>query len=207
MPAATRANTRYELVSCDQDHVGRVFRITRLTTLTPGRRPNAEADARCAADAPQQRDYPADTYVSHGLRGAGLWRKGYYLIICGIERLDKSLMAERVAPPGLANYRTWVKMGAGHGPRRGPRGRRVYCDAQFDEGDGGAHRRSAATRHRNITVALGSNGWLWFGSGGARSHHRHGCLAQRLTARTGHCHSLGQRSRRMHPAGASAAGR
>lgn len=69
--------THYELVSCDQDHVGKVFRITHLTTLTPGKKPDAEADAQCAADAPPQRlDYPADTYVSHGLRSTGLWRKG-----------------------------------------------------------------------------------------------------------------------------------
>lgn len=85
--------THYELVSCDQDHVGKVFRITHLTTLTPGKKPDAEADAQCAADAPpQQLDYPADTYVSHGLRSTGLWRKGYYLVVCSIERLDKSLM-------------------------------------------------------------------------------------------------------------------
>ncbi|MER5667601.1 serine/threonine-protein kinase [Streptomyces mirabilis] len=85
--------THYELVSCDQDHVGKVFRITHLTTLTPGKKPDVEADAQCAADAPpQQPDYPADTYVSHGLRSTGLWRKGYYLVVCSIERLDKALM-------------------------------------------------------------------------------------------------------------------
>ncbi|MFJ1610656.1 protein kinase [Streptomyces sp. NPDC088253] len=85
--------THYELVSCDQDHVGRVLRITHLATLTPGRKPDAEADAQCRADAPpQQLGYPADTYVSHGLRSTGLWRKGYYLVVCGIERLDKALM-------------------------------------------------------------------------------------------------------------------
>ncbi|MFF3577454.1 serine/threonine-protein kinase [Streptomyces mirabilis] len=85
--------THYELVSCDKDHVGRVFRITHLTTLTPGKKPDVEADAQCAADAPPQRlGYPADTYVSHGLRSTGLWRKGYYLVVCSIERLDKALM-------------------------------------------------------------------------------------------------------------------
>ncbi|MER5903842.1 protein kinase [Streptomyces mirabilis] len=85
--------THYELVSCDKDHVGRVFRITHLTALTPGKKPDAEADAQCAADAPPQRlGYPADIYVSHGLRSTGLWRKGYYLVVCSIERLDKALM-------------------------------------------------------------------------------------------------------------------
>jgi serine/threonine protein kinase len=85
--------THYELVSCDKDHVGLVFRITHLTSLTPGKKPEVEADAQCAADAPPQRlHYPADTYVSHGLRSTGLWRKGYYLVVCSIERLDKALM-------------------------------------------------------------------------------------------------------------------
>jgi serine/threonine protein kinase len=85
--------THYELVSCDQDHVGRVFRITHLTTLMPKKEADEQANARCGADAPPQRlGYPADTYVSHGLRSTGLWRKGYYLVVCSIERLDKALM-------------------------------------------------------------------------------------------------------------------
>ncbi|MFD8214139.1 protein kinase [Streptomyces sp. NPDC059697] len=85
--------THYELVSCDKDHVGQVFRITHLTTLTPKKEADEQANARCMADAPpQQLGYPADTYVSHGLRSTGLWRKGYYLVVCSIERLDKALM-------------------------------------------------------------------------------------------------------------------
>lgn len=88
-----RAYTHYEFVACDQDHRGKVVRITHLTTLTPGKDADATADAQCGTDArPEDFEYPSATYVSHGLRSRGLWAKGYYLVVCAIERVDKALM-------------------------------------------------------------------------------------------------------------------
>ncbi|MEU9289593.1 protein kinase [Streptomyces sp. NPDC048275] len=88
-----RQYTHYELVSCDKDHAGVVVRITHLDTFEAGKDADAEADAQCATDAPPEDfGYSSRTYLSHGLRSKGLWAKGYYLVVCGIERRDKTLM-------------------------------------------------------------------------------------------------------------------
>ncbi|MCX5182563.1 septum formation family protein [Streptomyces sp. NBC_00268] len=86
-------NTLYELVACDKAHTGRVFRITHLKTFVSGEDASAEADAQCKTDAPPEEfGYSSDTYRSHGLRSKGLWSRGYYLVVCSIERMDKAPM-------------------------------------------------------------------------------------------------------------------
>ncbi|MGW3413228.1 serine/threonine-protein kinase [Streptomyces sp. NPDC000888] len=88
-----RANTHYDLVACDKEHMGRVVQITHLKSVSPGQDPDKEADKQCAKDArPEEFDYSSDQYWSHGLRSTGLWGKKYYLVVCAIEHLDKTLM-------------------------------------------------------------------------------------------------------------------
>ncbi|MFI6335214.1 protein kinase [Streptomyces sp. NPDC050535] len=88
-----QANTHYELVACDREHTGRVVQITHLRTAPSGQDADNAADARCAKDAgPERFGYSSETHWSHGLRSTGLWHKKYYLVVCGIERLDKRQM-------------------------------------------------------------------------------------------------------------------
>ncbi|MFD3930415.1 serine/threonine-protein kinase [Streptomyces sp. NPDC058614] len=88
-----RANTHYDLVACDKEHMGRVVQITHLKSVSPGQDPDKEADKQCAKDArPEEFDYSSDQYWSHGLRSTGLWDKKYYLVVCAVEHLDKTLM-------------------------------------------------------------------------------------------------------------------
>jgi hypothetical protein len=86
-------NTHYELVACEKDHAGRVVQITHLKTDATGDAANAKADEQCAKDAPPENyRYSSDVYWSHGLRSATRWANGYYLVVCSIEHLDKTLM-------------------------------------------------------------------------------------------------------------------
>lgn len=88
-----RANTHYDLVACDKEHMGLVVQITHLKSVSPGQDPDKEADKQCAKDAPPEEfDYSSDQYWSHGLRSTGLWAKKYYLVVCAVEHLDKTLM-------------------------------------------------------------------------------------------------------------------
>jgi serine/threonine protein kinase len=88
-----RASTHYDLVACDKEHTGRAVQITHLKTVTSGQDADAAADTQCAKDArPGEFGFPSATYFSHGLRSTGLWGKKYYLVVCAIERLDKTPM-------------------------------------------------------------------------------------------------------------------
>ncbi|MFI6491293.1 protein kinase [Streptomyces sp. NPDC050564] len=88
-----RVNDHYELVACDKEHVGLVVDITHLTSYAPDQDPLEQANAQCEKDAPPEKHhYSSTTYWSHGLRSTGIWSKGTYLVVCSIERLDKTLM-------------------------------------------------------------------------------------------------------------------
>ncbi|MFD5624970.1 protein kinase [Streptomyces sp. NPDC127072] len=91
-----RASTHYELVACDKEHTVRVVQITHLGAAPSGQDADRAADARCAKDArPEEYGYSSETHWSHGLRSTGLWKKKYYLVVCGIERLDRKRMRGR----------------------------------------------------------------------------------------------------------------
>lgn len=76
------------------------MRITHLTSLAPRKDADAAADAQCKADAPPEAfGYDSGNYLSHGLRSKGLWEKGYYLVVCSIEHMDKTLMNGASSPP------------------------------------------------------------------------------------------------------------
>ncbi|MFD4523958.1 protein kinase [Streptomyces sp. NPDC058470] len=88
-----RASTHYDLLACDREHTGKAVQITHLKTAPTGQNADAAADTQCAKDArPEEFGYPSATYFSHGLRSTGLWGKKYYLVVCAVERRDKTLM-------------------------------------------------------------------------------------------------------------------
>ncbi|MEV0227394.1 serine/threonine-protein kinase [Streptomyces sp. NPDC050704] len=82
--------THYKLVACDKEHQEKVVEITHLTSEVPDAEANAKADEQCEKDAPVSRFTSDDqVYRTHGIRSGGLWEKGYYLVVCTIERMDK----------------------------------------------------------------------------------------------------------------------